>query len=409
MKLSASITGIILTSLLVSCNTQSGLPTSSMLATMSERINHTLEKSPDITRFPRTLKAGELVTTNKYDWTSGFFPGNLWYMFELTGSELYRDQAIIRTEALDSVQYWSGSHDVGFMMNCSYGNALRLTGNKAYEKVLIQTAASLCNRFSPVTRTIKSWDYAKAWNDTVEWHYPVIIDNMMNLELLFRASQLSGDPKYAEIAVTHAQTTMKNHYREDYSCYHVVNYDTLTGAVLDKGTHQGFTDASSWSRGQAWGLYGYVMTYRFTKDTMYLNFAAHIADYLMQIPTVPEDGIPYWDYMAPDTALKPEWDYNPAKYLPIPRDAAAAAIMASALLELSTYTGATGVKYRAFGEKILHSLSSPPYFGDKENDFFILSHCTGSLPHNSEVDVPLVYADYYFMEGLLRLKALGGK
>lgn len=407
MKLhSFAIFASLMLSLLFSCNKEKEILTSGKLRIMSGQIDRTLQKTSDISRFPRTLKDGNLVTTNKYEWTSGFFPGSLWYIFELTGDQKYRDKAVEWTEALDSIQYWSGSHDVGFMMNCSYGNALRIAGNKDYGKVLIQSAESLIKRFNPTIGCIKSWDFSKAWNDTIEWHYPVIIDNMMNLELLFKASQLSGNPKYTQIAVTHAQTTIKNHYRPDYSCYHVVNYDTLTGAVLDKGTHQGFTDESSWSRGQAWGLYGFVICYRFTQDAQYLNFAEHIAAYLMNYSTLPEDGVPYWDYMAPDTSLKPEWKYDRATYSQIPRDAAAASIMASALLELSTFSEDHGKMYMEFAKHILQSLSSPSYFGVKGNDFFILSHCTGSLPHNSEVDVPLVYADYYFLEGILRLKTL---
>jgi unsaturated chondroitin disaccharide hydrolase len=374
---------------------------------ITERYANLMTAAGDLTRFPRTTDtAGHLVTTDVYDWTSGFYASNLWYIYELTGDEKWKNEAIRWTEALDTIQYWSGNHDVGFMINCSYGNGLRLTGNEAYRQVIVNAAESLIKRFNPVTGCIKSWDYNKAWNDTTEWFYPVIIDNMMNLELLFEAGKFSGDEKFSKIAVTHANTTMKNHYRPDYSSYHVVNYDTLTGAILDRATCQGFADESAWSRGQSWGLYGFVLCYRYTRDPKYLDFAEHIALYLLKHPNMPEDKIPFWDYNAGDSAYKPGWKSHANAMTTIPRDASAAAIMASALLELSTFSTAYGQEFRNAADAIVQTLSSPGYTQAPLNPYFILNHSVGSIPHGVEIDVPLVYADYYYLEALLRQKKL---
>jgi unsaturated chondroitin disaccharide hydrolase len=334
---------------------------------------------------------------------AAFFAGNLWYMYEITGEDKWKAEAIKFTEALDSVQYFSSHHDVGFMINCSYGNGLRLTGNKEYEKVIVQAAKSLSKRYNPITKCIESWDYRMAWDGETEWFFPVIIDNMMNLELLFEATKLTGDSTFYNIAVQHAQTTMKNHYRDDYSSYHVIDYDTITGQVFDKATCQGFTDESSWARGQAWGLYGFTICYRYTKDKQYLEFAENIAGYIINHPNLPNDMVPYWDYNVVDPGLTPEWNYDASKYPVIPRDASAAAITSSALFELSSYSAINATEIRHAATKILDSLVSPSYMGNSGNNkFFILNHSVGSIPHGVEIDVPLVYADYYFLEALNR-------
>jgi chondroitin AC lyase len=368
------------------------------------QFENTLATAIDAFKIPRTItNGGELVTVDIFDWTSGFFAGNLWYMYELTSDDKWKKQAEKWTEALDSVQYFSSHHDVGFMINCSYGNGLRLTGNKDYEKVMIQAAKSLSKRYSPVTKCIKSWDYRKAWDGKTEWFYPVIIDNMMNLELLFKATRLSGDSTFQKIAIQHALTTMKNHYRDDFSSFHVVDYDTITGQVLDKATCQGFVDGSSWARGQSWGLYGFTMCYRYTRDARFLKFAENIAGYILNHPNLPKDMVPFWDYNVVDLGLIPEWNYDPSKYPIIPRDASAAAITCSALFELSEYSKTNGERYYSAASKILESLSSPAYMAiPGNNKYFILNHSVGSIPHGVEIDVPLVYADYYFLEALTR-------
>ena len=267
-------------------------------------------------------------------------------------------------------------------------------GMEEYKQIIIEAANSLCTRFSPKTGCIKSWNYRKSWNGKDEWFYPVIIDNMMNLELLYFASKVTGDPHYAEIANSHAITTAREQFREDYSNYHVVNYDPETGKVLHKQTCQGFSDNSAWARGQAWAVYGYTACYRETQDTTFLNFAVKVADMIMnRVKT--DDAIPYWDYDAPVTEETP-------------RDASAASVTASALIELSTMVP-DGKKYLDYAEKILKSLSGDAYLAKVgENQGFILMHSTGSLPNGSEIDTPLNYADYYYLEALKRFMDLKG-
>lgn len=341
------------------------------------------EQIADSNKIPRSIRNEKVRLEDLYDWTSGFFPGSLWYAYEFTNDEYYKTQAQKFTALLHDLREYKGTHDLGFMIYCSYGNQYRLTGDTTAIPVMIQTADNLAGRFNPVTKTIRSWDFG-------DWMYPVIIDNMMNLELLFWASEYTGNDKYKNVAITHADTSMKEHYRPDFSSYHVIDYDTITGAVRGKGTHQGYADDSDWARGQAWGLYGYIVCYRFTKDDKYLDFAQNIAKFIMD-NVKSEDLIPYWDYDAPDIPNAP-------------RDASAAAITASALFELSTY-GDTDNKYYNYADTILKNLSSNKYLAKKgENMGFILMHSVGHLPANSEIDTPLNYADYYYMEALKRYK-----
>ena len=340
---------------------------------------------------PRTLSAdGEFVPSNIYWWCSGFYPGSLWYIYEYTGNEAVKTLAEKNTLKLDSIQYVTRDHDVGFQLNCSYGNAFRLTGNEAYKQVLYQGAKSLSTRFNPAAGVIRSWDFVRKGCD---WKFPVIIDNMMNLELLLSMSKAYADDSLQNIACTHANTTIQHHFRDDYSTYHLVDYDPETGAVRGKQTVQGFSDDSSWSRGQAWGLYGYTCMYRLTGDARYLEQARGIAGFLINHRNMPADGIPYWDFDAPALASTP-------------RDASAAAIMASALVELSGFVpAAEGERYMAFAEKQIRTLASPEYTAPAgENGGFILRHSTGAYPFSSEVDVPLTYADYYYLEALTRIK-----
>lgn len=354
-----------------------------------QQLSNAINQYQDLTKFPRSTNPnGSLYTQAANNWVSGFFPGCLWYMYEYSKDEKFKDAAIKWTEALHEQQYNTGTHDVGFIINCSYGNGKRLTGNEDYSPVMIQTAKSLSTRFNEKVGCIKSWDWSK------EWKYPVIIDNMMNLELLFEASKISGDDSYKKIAIEHANATMKNHYRPDYSCYHVVDYDPETGEVVSRITHQGYSDESAWARGQAWGLYGFTVCYRETKDQKYLDQANHIADFIINHPKTPADKIPYWDYDAPGIPNEP-------------RDASAAAIIASGLLELSTYSNEKSETYFKHAEEILMSLSSDEYLATPgTNSNFLLKHCTGSKPADSEVDVPLIYGDYYYLEALLRYKKL---
>ena len=349
---------------------------------------------PQVVATGKVPRSKQNLLTSMEDWTSGFYPGVLWYLYSYTGDAFWRENAEKVTALLEEQQYNTKDHDVGFRITCSYGNGWGLTGNKAYEKVIVQAAKSLATRFNDQTRTIMSWEPRPAR----DWKYPVIIDNMMNLELLLEAAKLSGDDRLKQIAVAHADQTIKYQYRKDYSCPHVVDYDPATGKVRKADWNNGFSDpkVAAWSRGQAWGLYGFAMMYRETRYDRYRQHAESIAGFVLNHPKLPEDMVPYWDFAAPET--------------PTMRDASAAAIMASALLELSTHS-AEGRKYFQAGEKILKTLASRQYLAEPgSNDNFILKHATGNYLKKNELDGPLIYADYYFVEGLLRyLKLINPK
>lgn len=339
-------------------------------------------------KLPRTIVGDTLRTSSSSWWTSGFFPGTLWYLYEATGNDSLKYYAEKFTSRIEKEQYTTNNHDVGFMLYCSYGNGFRLTGNKQYEKILLQGAKSLDTRFNQSVGCIRSWD----WNSDI-WKYPVIIDNMMNLELLSWASKTSKDTTFINHANQHAQTTMRNHFRPDYSSYHVVSYDPASGKPHIKQTEQGYSDESSWARGQAWALYGFTMMYRETQKKEYLEQSVNIADFIVKHPNLPEDKIPYWDFNAPDipNAL---------------RDASAGAIIASALIELSLYTKPERSQtYLSVAEQQIKALSSENYLAlPNSNCNFILKHSVGNMPHNGEIDTPLTYADYYYVEALLRYR-----
>ena len=348
------------------------------------------EPGDTATLLPRALAAdGSLIYTKPQGWTSGFFPGSLWYMYELTGDQYWADKAARHTEILEEVQYNVGHHDTGFMIGCSYGNGLRLTGKEEYKPIMVQAAKSLSTLFSPSTGLIRSWGPNNGTVQKKGWKYAVIIDNMMNLELLFEAAKISGDSTFYQIAVSHADKTMKHHYRPDYSCYHVVDYVPETGDVNVRQTAQGYDDESVWARGQAWGLYGFTLCYRYTQDPKYLAQAENIANFLLSHPNLPEDLVPYWDFLCPDIP-------NTS------RDASSAAIIASALYELSTYSE-NGAFYKEKADKMVASLSSAPYRPEAgSNHGFLLLSSVTSIPHGVDIDVPLNYADYYYLEALVR-------
>lgn len=327
---------------------------------------------------PKTYENGEIVTANIRWWTSGFFPGSLWLLYEHTGDGQLREYAEHFTSRLESLKDYRGTHDLGFMVFCSYGNGYRLTGNEAYKEIINEASASLATRFNPTVGAIRSWNTGRKENPELD--YIVIIDNMMNLEML----EWSG---YSDIARRHADTTLKNHFREDNSSYHVVTYNELTGEVTDKRTAQGLADESAWARGQVWGLYGYTMMYRVTGEKRYLDQAVKIADYV--IPRLPEDAIPNWDFDAEQQM----------------KDSSAGSIMASALIELYGLTD--NELYLTTAERQLRSLCSEAYLAPVgENGNFVLRHGTGHLPAGTEVDVPLTYGDYYFIEAAMRYLAL---
>lgn len=340
-------------------------------------------------KFPKTYfpQTGQYEWSNSSWWCSGFYPGTLLMLYKETRQQWLLDEANRMLSLLEKEQFNTTTHDLGFMMFNSFGLANNLNPSHAYDEVLVNSAKSLSSRFNPGIGCIKSWD-SRNPND-----FLVIIDNMMNLELLFWASEVTQDSRYREIAIMHANTTLKNHFRKDFSSYHVLNYDIKTGKVKEKKTAQGYNNESAWARGQAWGLYGYTVMFRFENEAQYLNLAMEIADFLLN--HLPEDKIPFWDFNAPDipNAL---------------RDASAAAIMASALLELSNYTGdVKGKEYFDIATAILKTLCSPEYLAAPgTNGGFLIKHGVGHKPAGTEVNVPLTYADYYFVEALIRYKGL---
>jgi unsaturated chondroitin disaccharide hydrolase len=338
--------------------------------------------------FPKTYHPdnGKFENSNSGWWCSGFYPGTLLYLYQQTHDPALLAEANRILGVLKKEQYNKTTHDLGFMMYCSFGNALKINPKPEDKQILINSAKSLATRFNPKVGCIKSWD-----SDQPE--YIVIIDNMMNLELLFWATRVTGDSSYAKIAITHANTTMKNHFRANYSSYHVVVYNPQTGVVQEKKTAQGYANESAWARGQAWGLYGYTLMYRETKNRKYLNQANHIANFILNNPNLPADKIPYWDFNAPNipNAL---------------RDASAGAIIASALLELCRYADKKDAQiYFKTAQTILKNLSAAHYkAAPGTNGGFILQHSVGHIPQKTEIDVPLTYADYYFVEAMLRYK-----
>ena len=378
----------------------------------------------DTLRIPSTFKNGAIEFVPTDDWVSGFFAGTLWYMYELTGDEYYAQLAQKHTEILHDIQFLEWHHDVGFMVYDSYGNGRRLKNIEAYDTVLVNTAKSLSTRFRPAAGILQSWntDNPAHWQSYRGWDCPVIIDNMMNLELLFKVSEMTGDDTYKNIAISHADKTLANHYRDDFSTYHVVDYDDETGEVRNQHTAQGIANGSRWARGQAWSIYGFTVAYRFTQDEKYLQRAKDVANYLLVVEdNMPEDLVPLWDFdiveyannLPQDEFLYPNLKDKdlPKQYTEI-RDVSSAAIIASALYEL--YWQTKDEFYKEKADKMIESLSAAPYRAELgTNGGFILKHSVGSLPHSllnieagrpndHNIDVPLNYADYYFLEALIR-------
>ena len=338
---------------------------------------------------PRSINEdGSLLIVPSRDWCSGFFPGELWYMYEYTKDAKWEEAARKYTARIEREKTNGTTHDMGFKVYCSFGNGYRLTKNEEYKKIMLEAAYTLITRYNPNIKAIRSWDHSSD-----KWECPVIIDNMMNLELLFWAFKESNDSTFYKIAVDHARTTLKNHFRDDYSSYHVIDYDTISGQVLKKNTHQGYSHESAWSRGQAWAVYGYTMCYRETRIPEFLEQAKQVTNYIFTNPTLPGDLIPYWDYNAPGIPNEP-------------RDVSAATVTASALYELGLYDTVNAPKYTDWANTILNNLSKN-YLAQKGGDYgFLLLHSTGSVPGKFEVDKPLSYADYYFLEALLRKQRL---
>lgn len=392
MKTLKQILLVLIASICVlSCKTDTSkkeLIDAKLLSHIDKQLTQLSSRSLEEKRIARTVKNGKIkYTYQEYDWTEGFLPGTLWNLYKVTKNEKWKIAAEQLQSQFEHHKSLTNDHDIGFIFNCSYGNGYRTTKNEAFKQVMITAGESLITRYNPVIKAIQSWDVDRGWQAERGWKFPVIIDNMMNLELLFELTEITGDPKYSKVAIAHANTTLKNHFREDYSSYHMIDYDPETGAARNKQTVQGYKDDSSWARGQSWGLYGFTMCYRYTKDEKYLKHAEGIANYIINHKNLPADGVPYWDYYAPNIPNEP-------------RDASSAALAASALIELDKYSAEN---YAPFIDKVLTSLSSEEYLAPVgENHFFLLKHSVGSIPHGEEINVPLNYADYYYIEALIR-------
>jgi unsaturated chondroitin disaccharide hydrolase len=394
---------------LVSCNNSKKTDNAIELSKNETTINlqkqiddceHQLEiavpKLTDLTKHPRLIDTNESnwkeVPNGRLVWTSGFYPGVLWYAYDVTGNEKWKNEAIKRTEVFEDFKTITEHHDIGFMMFPAYGKGYEIGNKKKYKDILLTSATSLASRFNPNVGTIKSWSNKMhpRWKQHI-----TIIDNMLNLELLFWAAKNGGDSKFYDIAVKHAETTMKNHFRKDLTSWHVLEYDSINGNVLNRHTKQGFADDSRWSRGQAWGVYGYTMVYKETKDKKFLEFAQKLSNKYLSL--LPEDMVPCWDF---DVQSNPKEE----------KDASAAAVVASALLDLSTFVEIKADKERYYNAaiKMLKSLGSEKYSAVGKADSFLL-HSTGAKSLGHEIDVALIYADYYYIEALSRLKKLDAK
>lgn len=359
--------------------------------------------SYDFTQEPRNILATDRQQgwntrrASAEEWCSGFWPGILWMDYAEFGDTGVRYAAEGYTESLRPIAYSPiFDHDIGFLMFCSYGKgylALQRRGQQdqlkqqEYKRVILASADSLATLFNPMVGTLLSWPR----NVKMFGGHNTIMDNMMNLDMMFWASRHGGNPLLYDMAVAHAKTTMLNHFRPDGSCYHVAVYDSLDGHFIKGKTHQGYADSSMWARGQSWAIYGYTMVYRYTRNPVFLNFAEKVTDiYLHRLPAT--DLVPKWDFDDPDPDA--------------PKDASAACVVADALLELSGYVGGDkGKHYLSMAKAMLAQLSTPEYMSGKRNVSFLL-HSTGHHPAGSEIDASIIYADYYYLEALIRLKQL---
>lgn len=381
------IIGFIGCSVAASNSKKESVPSSEKL---KNRLDFLVEKSVadlakipfDSLQIPRTVEDGKLKGTKSKSWTSGFYPGLLWQLYGYSKDEKLKQAAMQWGKVVEKEKWDGGTHDLGFKVYCLFGNAYKITKEEEYKDVFVTASKTLSTRYNPNVGAIRSWDHHEHL-----WKFPVIIDNMMNLEMLFEATKLTGDSSFYNVALQHAKTTLKNHFRPDNSSYHVVDYNPETGEVVQKNTHQGAAHESDWSRGQAWGLYGYAVTYRYTGEEAFLEQAKKIANFIFTHPNLPEDLIPYWDYDAPNIPNEP-------------RDVSAAAITASGLLELSLHDKENAPQYIEWADQILASLELEKY--QLETAPFFLQHSVGSIPGEFEMDAPIIYAEYFYVEALLK-------
>jgi len=330
-------------------------------------------------------------------WTSGFYPGCLWLAYELSGRGEFRDWAKKWTGGLEKEADNTGTHDLGFMFGCSYGNGIRNVSPGealAYKRILLNAAATLDKRYSPTPGMLRcDWDEPPFSQDTTL--YPVIVDIMMNLELLFWGAENGASASLREHAVLHAQKTYRDLVRPDGSTYHIVRYKKDSGTIFNKGQLQGQNEHSTWTRGHAWCTYGMIVCYRYTRDETFLAHACVLADYFLKRLT--PDNVSVWDFDS-----SPEFSNV--------KDASATAITASALFELSTYVRDRKQRdhYRGKAEAMLAALCSKDYLAEGEPTNVLLLHSTQYLtqPGNQNTDKPAIFADYYFLEAIKRYLTL---
>ena len=373
----------------------------------SKQVNRALTElrlkdgSYDFTKEPRNILKGDKQKgwncrkATAEEWCDGFWPGILWMDYQNFGDEAVRKAAEGYTESLKGIAYRPCyDHDIGFLMFCSFGKGYEINHSPEYKKIILTSADSLATLFNPIVGTILSWPRMV---EQEHWPHNTIMDNMMNLDMMFWAAKNGGNKLLYDLAVTHAKTTMKNHFRPDGSCYHVAVYDTISGDFIKGVTHQGYADNSMWARGQAWAIYGYTMVYRYTKNKMFLDFAQKVTDiYIKRLKETSDDLVPLWD-MDDSRGVKGG----------APKDASAACVVADALLELQGYVGdETGNEYKQFALQTLAQLSTDKYQSGKRNVAFLM-HSTGHHPAGSEIDASIIYADYYYLEALIRAKKLG--
>jgi unsaturated chondroitin disaccharide hydrolase len=397
MKINKVMSGLVMAISLCACAPKvvnNTLDVDQELNYCNEQIQKTLSRIGDTTMMPRNILAGQsewnLVPVKIEEWTVGFWPGILWYNYENTKSEEMLEAARHYTDILEPLTTLPAyDHDLGFQVFCSYGNGYRLTGDEKYKQIILNAADTLATLFNPKVGTILSWPREVEPNN---WPHNTIIDNMLNLEMLYWAAANGENKELYDIATKHAETTMKYHFREDGSSYHVAVYDTIDGHFIKGVTHQGYADDTMWARGQAWAIYGFTMVYRETKDKKFLRFAEKVTD--IYLKRLPEDYVPYWDFDAPDIPDEP-------------KDASAASIVASALLELSQLEDdpVKAVDYRNAAVNMLITLSSDEYQSREKNSAFLL-RSVGHKPNGSEINASINYADYYYIEALTRLSNL---
>ena len=397
MKINKVMSGLVIAISLCACAPKvvnNTLDVDQELNYCNEQIQKTLSRIGDTTMMPRNILAGQsewnLVPVKIEEWTVGFWPGILWYNYENTKSEEMLEAARHYTDILEPLTTLPAyDHDLGFQVFCSYGNGYRLTGDEKYKQIILNAADTLATLFNPKVGTILSWPREVEPNN---WPHNTIIDNMLNLEMLYWAAANGGNKELYDIATKHAETTMKYHFREDGSSYHVAVYDTIDGHFIKGVTHQGYADDTMWARGQAWAIYGFTMVYRETKDKKFLRFAEKVTD--IYLKRLSEDYVPYWDFDAPNIPDEP-------------KDASAASIVASALLELSQLEDdpVKAVDYRNAAVNMLITLSSNEYQSREKNSAFLL-RSVGHKPNGSEINASINYADYYYIEALTRLSNL---